>query len=350
LNGEGEDTLEKLDPDVAEHFGLKLFPAGTVLFAKSGMSATKGHVYRLRGAAYLVNHLAALTPHDPNDGPFLERALQRFSPTALIQDAAYPSVRLSDIERMKILAPLDPMDRRRIAEILDKADGLRAKRRAALAQLDGLTQSIFLDMFGDPATNPKGWPRVEFRSVCDRITVGIVVRPASYYVARGVPALRSLNVKPGKIILDDVVFFSQEDNDTKLTKTRLRAGDLVLVRSGQPGTAAVVPPHLHGVNAIDLLIASPSNGKCDPTFVCAFFNSSGGRRLVLASQRGQVQKHLNVGSLSGALIPVPPLELQREYSRRLSATARNVEHQTKALAVFDDLFETLQHRAFRGEL
>jgi type I restriction enzyme S subunit len=57
-----------------------------------------------------------------------------------------------------------------------------------------------------------------------------------------------------------------------------------------------------------------------------------------------------VGSLSGALIPVPPLELQREYSRRLSATARNVEHQTKALAVFDDLFETLQHRAFRGEL
>ncbi len=121
------------------------------------MSATKGHIYRLRDEAYVVNHLAALIPnHD--SAKFLEHSLRVFSPTRLIQDAGYPSIRLSDVATMKI--PLPPLaEQRRIAEVLDRAEALRAKRRAALAQLDSLTQSIFLDLFGDPVTNPKSWPK-----------------------------------------------------------------------------------------------------------------------------------------------------------------------------------------------
>src|SRR3989442_8697 len=101
LDGATEYSLELIEPEVARQYGLSLFPAGTVLFAKSGMSATKGHVYRLRNPAYVVNHLAALIPHDPEDSAFLVRVLQRFSPTVLIKDPAYPSIRLGDIESMK---------------------------------------------------------------------------------------------------------------------------------------------------------------------------------------------------------------------------------------------------------
>src|SRR5690606_8450908 len=158
LDGAEESSLELIEPEVADEYGLKLFPAGTVLFAKSGMSATKGHVYRLKGPAYVVNHLAALIPHEPSDSAFLAHALQLYSPTVLIKDPAYPSIRLGDIESMKIQAPSSPRERERIAEILDKADALRAKRRTALAQLDTLTQSIFLDMFGDPVVNGHSWP------------------------------------------------------------------------------------------------------------------------------------------------------------------------------------------------
>ncbi|MBI2997611.1 MAG: restriction endonuclease subunit S [Deltaproteobacteria bacterium] len=155
LDGASEQSLEKLEPTVAEKHGLKLFPGGTILFAKSGMSATKGYIYRLRQPAYVVNHLAALVPHDPADSAFLVRALQRFSPTALIKDPGYPSIRLGDIEDMEVLAPHDRAERWRIAEVLDGAETLQAKRRAALAQLHILTQAFFLDLFGDPATNPK---------------------------------------------------------------------------------------------------------------------------------------------------------------------------------------------------
>ena len=67
-------------------------------------------------------------------------------------------------EILDIRIPLPPLaEQRRIAEVLDRAEALRAKRRAALAQLDSLTQSLFLDLFGDPATNPKGWPTSHVR-------------------------------------------------------------------------------------------------------------------------------------------------------------------------------------------
>jgi len=79
----------------------------------------------------------------------------------------------------RIRMPLPPMpQQRRIAEFLDAADALRARRRAALAQLDTLSHSIFLDMFGDPISNPRTWPTVRLEEICERVTVGIVVQPA----------------------------------------------------------------------------------------------------------------------------------------------------------------------------
>lgn len=247
-----------------------------------------------------------------------------------------------------VLLPLH--EQRRIAAILDKADALCDKRREALAQLNRLAQSIFVEMFGDPTSNSKGWKTASFEDLCTRVTVGIVVQPASYYQPTGVPAIRSLNVRPGKIVLDDLVYVSEQDNDTRLKKTKLKTGDLVLVRTGQPGTAAVVPSDLNGINAIDVLIATPNAEKCNANFLCEFFNSSGGRDLVLSTQRGQVQKHLNVGSLNAAILPVPPLTLQNEFCNRVSRVREIAKVHQKASQELDALFFSLQRRAFAGEL
>ncbi len=205
-------------------------------------------------------------------------------------------------------------------------------------------------MFGDPVANPKGWQTIECANICERITVGIVVKPASYYVPSGVPALRSLNIKPGYISLEDLVYFSEHDNNTKLAKTKLKTGDLVIVRTGQPGTSSVVPADLDGINAIDLLIATPKPDIVNSVFLSQFFNSSGGRSIVLTAQRGQVQKHLNVGSLNESCIPLPPIELQKEFSRRVSAVEKLKTAHKSSLAELDELFASLQYRAFRGEL
>lgn len=156
LEGLPEDGLELLQPEVAAAYRLKLFPAGTVLFAKSGMSATKGHIYQLKNPAYVVNHLAALTPRSAIAGRYLRHVMQFKSPTCLIKDEAYPSIRLGEIEEMEVPAPIDDAEKERIAEILDQADELRCKRQRAIDRLNQLGQAIFYEMFGDPGINPRG--------------------------------------------------------------------------------------------------------------------------------------------------------------------------------------------------
>lgn len=316
-----------------------------------GIRATIGEKVVADREYCLGRGVAGLRPRAELDSRYLWHWLTRVAPVlaAKAKGATFKQVNREDIGELQVALPPLP-EQRRIAEVLDRAEALRAKRRAALAQVDTLTQSIFFDMFGDPISNPKKWPTVRFEEICERVTVGIVVRPASYYVSEGVPALRSLNIKPGKIVLQDLVFFSKADSETKLSKTKLNAGDVVLVRSGQPGTAAVVPRELDGVNAIDLLIATPAPQLADSTFLCHFFNSAGGRDLVLSRQRGQVQKHLNVGSLNEAIVPLPAIDLQRDFGRRVGAVEKLTATYRASLMELDSIFASLQHRAFRGAL
>jgi type I restriction enzyme, S subunit len=316
----------------------------------SAIGAKCGKCFPASGKWTAIKNTITITPHksETADFRFLFYYLNREELWPK-RGVGQPFIGLGDAR--KLVVPFPPLaEQRRIAGILDKAEALRAKRRAALARINSLPQAIFLELFGDPISNPKRWQRLRFEEICERVTVGIVVKPASYYVPQGVPALRSLNIRPGRIVLDDVVYFSKTDNETKLVKTKLKCGDIVLVRSGQPGTAAVVPRELDGVNAIDLLIATPNPKLADPTFLCEFFNSAGGRDLVLSRQRGQVQKHLNVGALNDAILPLPPIELQRQFARRVEAVEKLKGVQRASLEKLDALFASLQHRAFRGEL
>ena len=247
--------------------------------------------------------------------------------------------------------PLPPFaEQKRIAGILDAADALRAKRREALAQFDILLQSTFIDLFGDPVTNPMGWEMVNGGRVSRRLTVGIVVKPACYYQPTGVPAIRSLNVRTNKIEIASLVYVSAENNEGRLKKTRIWKDDVLLVRSGQPGTAAVVPAELDGVNAIDILILTPDQHVAHPVYLSNYFNSAGGKRMVLSAQRGQIQKHLNVGSLRSAPIPLPPLDLQRRFATIVESVEQQKARQRAHLAELDTLFASLQSRAFRGDL
>lgn len=247
--------------------------------------------------------------------------------------------------------PLPPLnEQRRIAGILDAADALRRRRREALALLDTLPGAIFSEMFGDPRDNPLGYPARKLSDLCSRITVGVVIKPASYYVDDGVPALRSVNVREGTFDLKDLKYFSQETNDGPLKKSTMREGDVVIVRTGQPGRAAVVTKEIAGSNCIDMLIASPKEDELLPYFLEAFLNSDAGRQMALSNQTGQVQQHLNATALKGIDFITPPIDEQREFTRRLDEVRRLKEELTTHLCELETLFASLQFRAFAGEL
>lgn len=259
----------------------------------------------------------SLTPRVPQiDNDYLFRVLEsndtyrKFE--RLASGATVKNLNIDLVRGVEI--PLPPLhEQRRIAQVLDQADALRGRRREMIRLSANLKRSLFQSMFGDPVTNPKNWPTAKMKALATRITVGIVVKPSSHYRAKGVVAIRGTNIKPDGIDLSDVVFFSEADNATVLAKTRVWEGDLVVVRSGRPGLAAIVPKELDGVNAIDVLIVTPDKNTVRAEFLRDFFNSEGGKRIVLAERRGQIQQHFNVGSLSEAAIYLPPLSAQDDY-------------------------------------
>jgi type I restriction enzyme S subunit len=166
-----------------------------------------------------------------------------------------------------------------------------------------------------------------------------VVKPADLYVAagKGVRALRSLNVLPGRFVLDEVVEISVEGHAAH-QKSALSAGDIVIVRTGRPGDAAVVTPELADTNCIDLILAKPGP-SISADYVVAFLNSQFGRRIFSSGTTGTAQQHFNVGEFSKLKLPVPPIEVQREFVSRLS------QLRTPAQALFERLREARRTKA-----
>jgi type I restriction enzyme, S subunit len=171
---------------------------------------------------------------------------------------------------------------------------------------------------------PTNWYTRPCSAISDLITVGIVVRPTQYYVTQGVPALRSANIGEDGINDHDLVFISEKSN-TLLAKSQVRIGDVLTVRTGYPGTSAVVPSRFAGSNCIDILITRPSK-EVNSHYLSAWINSSLGKYQVLRNQGGLAQQHFNVGDLRNLVVALPPtLAEQEAIAEALSDADRSIE-------------------------
>lgn len=177
--------------------------------------------------------------------------------------------------------------------------------RAARLESTPMLKSSGLDWLGDVPTH---WKVKRLRFISPHITVGIVVEPSKYYEDSGVPCLRSLNVKPNALVYRDLVFISPESHRL-LSKSMVRRGDLVAVRSGQPGTTAVVDDRFDGANCIDLIIIrKPKHG--DSTFISYFLNSAPAQVQFSGGAGGAIQQHFNIATAADLWLVEPPTEEQ----------------------------------------
>jgi type I restriction enzyme S subunit len=243
------------------------------------------------------------------------------------------------LKRSSVVLPPLP-EQRRIAEILDKADALQAKRRAALAQLDTLTQSIFLDMFGDPATNPKGWPRKEIRVLAKVSTGGTPPSAKPGMFGGPIPF-----ITPGDL---------ESDESVKRTLTEAGADESVTVRRGATfvccigatigkiGKAGTRSAFNQQINAVEW------GEAVDDTYglhVLRFFKPT-----IVAWGASTTLPILKKSAFERIEVPVPPLDLQRDFSQRIDEVERIRSSCRKALGSLLEMFGSLQSRAFHGEL
>jgi type I restriction enzyme S subunit len=254
-----------------------------------------------------------------------------------------------------------PAVQRRLATILSSVDDTIEATQAVIDQLQVVKQAMMAELLtrGIPGRHarfkhteighlPADWDVCRAVDVCKRIVVGIVIRPASYYVPTGVPCLRSKNVREDHINLADVVFISQEANE-QLAKSKLRAGDVVTVRTGEPGTSCVVPQRLDGANCVDLIISTPG-----PTLRAGFFsrfiNSAAGQAAIAAGKGGLAQQHFNIGAMKTMLIPVPSTEEQEQIVEVLDAIDERIARERMMLDQWMSVKSALMPVLLSGEL
>lgn len=244
--------------------------------------------------------------------------------------------------------PLPPLnEQKRIAAILDKADALRAKRRQAIALLDSLTQSIFLEMFGDPVSNPKGWPTFKLSDVAEFFAGNSL--PEGLEFKRQVGGYLQLKVSDLNLAenAEHVVIAASFSDKPGSRSGTAPAGAIVFPKRGGAiatnkkrtlARPAILDPNLMGV--------APKPQHLNSPFLAAWF-----KFLNLASiSSGSSVPQLNKQDLAPLDISVPPLQLQEVYKARKDQLSENVSHGSASLFASDRLFATLQHRAFTGQL
>ena len=302
---------------------------GDVLFSKDG-TVGKVHVVETDQPFAVLSSLAILRPKkDAVDAKFFGYVLR--SPP-VIDDAlkrrtgsAIRRVILSDLKNVRI--PLPPLDeQRRIAAILDKANALRAKRRAALAQLDTLTQSIFLDMFGNPATNPN--------EMC-QLPLGDLIK------------LKSGEFLPGTAMVDSGPYPVLGGNGINGFHDRYMFEDpqVVIGRVGVYCGCVHASPPKSWVTDNALYVSEWSPRLRFEYLLHALTHA---RLNQYASQSGQP---LVSGSrIYPVAIVVPPAELQIAFEERITSTGKLKRLYDAAISKVDVLFAALQHRAFQGRL
>ena len=244
-------------------------------------------------------------------------------------------------------------EQKRIAAILDKADRIRRKRQEAIRLTEELGRSIFLDMFGDPVTNPKGW-KVEkledFAMIQSGIAKGKKIKSDS---SISIPYMRVANVQDGYIDLTEIKELTVSLEDSR--KYSLSKGDLLLTEGGDPdklGRGSVwygeVDPCIHQ-NHIFCVKPNPDISK--PEFLSKLIGSERGKKYFLrAAKQTTGIATINKTQLRAFPALIPPMELQEAYVSKLESIQSSNIRFSQSYQESENLFNSLLQRAFRGEL
>lgn len=351
--GKSEAQCEKITDENAKKFKLKLYPKDTIVFAKSGMSAKIGRVCRLKQSAYIVSHLATVIPNEGVDPSFLMRWFEKNPPSRLIPNEAYPSIRTSEISMLKIsLPPLE--EQKQIAAILDKADAICKKRKQAIELTEQFLRSAFLDMFGDPITNPKGWDIVPLQDLLEEKAINGAYYPKEDYSNDGITMVHMADAFNGKVSLEGIKRVRASEVD--VNKFGLRSTDILVSRRSLTYKGAAKPcliPSLEEplIFESSLIRIRPDQSKVLTSYLFNYLQNDAARsKYVFPLVTRSTISGINQSNLMKVKVILPPLDVQRHFSVVEESTEEQGNLRKSHLLKLDTLFNSLQSRAFRGEL
>ncbi|ADU66435.1 restriction modification system DNA specificity domain [Desulfurispirillum indicum S5] len=355
LAGKSESDLELVPAQTAKKRKLKLYPKGSILFAKSGMSATKDRIYVLQNPAHVVSHLAILTPKDNVYRDYLRLALKQFPPSSLIKDPAYPAIGLGEIQSYEIPVPEEIDDQKRIAHLLGKVEGLIARRKQHLQQLDDLLKSVFLEMFGDPVRNEKGWEKDRIgRST--KVQGGFAFKSKDLVTKGNVRLVKIANVHFENLIWDDVTFvpnhfiedyirFALSEGDLLIALTRPIIKSLDVVKTATVREADL--PCLLNQRVARFVFDKAAINK---RFFLQYCYTSFFKNTVDKLCPPGLQPNISTNQIEDIPIYYPPIDLQNQFATIVEKVEGLKSHYQQSLTDLESLYGALSQKAFKGEL
>ena len=327
-----------------------------VLLGEDGapfLDAFSKKAYIISGKTWVNNHAHVLKSKTNNK--FLCYYLNSFNYKGYVSGTT--RLKLTQAEMKRIPVPVPPLSEQerivsRIEELFSQLDAGVETLKKTKAQLAVYRQAVLKEAF--ESVIPES-DTCNVEDVCKDIKVGIVIKPAQYYTSAdvGVRAFRSANVREFAVNNSDWVYLTKAGHEANL-RSEIHTGDVLVVRSGYPGTACVVPPTYNGCNAIDILIAVPYAEKILPEYLCAYTNSPLGKRIIQEKKRGVAQAHFNVSGYSKTPIIVPCLETQKrvvaEIDSRLSVCDSIEQTVDAALQQAEAMRQSILKDAFEGRL
>ncbi len=338
LLGKSKRTLSQLAFDDKK---AVVFPSGTLLVGCIGDIGKLGVTTNICSSN---QQLTGVYPNKDTDVNYLYYWFRANKKTleSISNNAVVPILNNRTLETLEI--PLPPLDvQQKIASILDAADTLRQKDKALLAKYDELTQALFLDMFGDPVSNPKGWEKVELRKLCSFKKKN--VKPEDILTDTKYVALDSIQKGTGKIVtIYDTEFGGIKSNKFWFDETYILYGKL------RPYLNKVALPDFQGVCSTDIIPIQPIQNKSNRNYISSIlkhqsFVSFANERCSGANlpriSPSEVEKYLTISA---------PLELQTQFAERVAIIEQQKTQAQASLEKSEELFNSLLQKAFKGEL
>lgn len=346
LEGKAITSIQKVSDEVAKKHKLRLYPKGTILFAKSGMSCMKGYIYVLPQSAYVVSHLACITPNE-DISEYLRYYFNYHKPNQLVKDAAYPSISLSDVGNL-VVDMKPESERNEIVSVLQHTESIITLRQQQLQKLNELVKARFVEMFGDSKTNPNGYPIRQLSEYIEFLTSGSRGW-AQYCVDSGTEWFITIkNVKDCRISLDNMQPVNAPDN-AEAKRTKVQEGDLLISITADLGRTGVVTKEIaeHGAFINQHLTCIRLNQKVlNPLYVAYFMESPAGKEQFESKNQSAVKAGLNFNSINSLRLMVPPLEEQNAFVNFVEQTDKSKVAVQKALDETQLLFDSLMQKYF----
>lgn len=332
LTGEQEE-FNHFDGDLDEKYRVK---DGDILLAWSGTI----DLFQWEGEdAALNQHIYRVDTEDGINDIFFQFKLEEVIPRliALSHGSTMKHVRKADLVNLDVEIPSDIDEQRRIASVLYNVDQAISKTEEIIEQTQRVKKGLMQDFFTEGYYSheeyqetrlgkiPANWNMIPAKELCEEITVGIVSGSTDHYCGKeGVPFVRNQDINPTGIEAEEPKFISKEFHEQN-KKSELREGDVVTVRTGQPGTSCVVGKEYEGANSFSTIISRPKDST-NEKYYSKFVNSDKALQFIDSWKAGGVQDNFNIGVMRKLPVPYPPEDEQEKIVESVEAVQEKIQN------------------------